>query len=86
MSYSDLRQFLRLLDHKGELKRVAEPIDPELESTSFCLRTLQADGPALLFEQPRGSNIPLLSGLFWLHLIFESVICGRPLASLQELG
>jgi 3-polyprenyl-4-hydroxybenzoate decarboxylase len=32
MSYSDLRQFLRLLEHKGELRRVAEPIDPELES------------------------------------------------------
>ena len=86
MSYSDLRQFLRLLEHKGELKRVAEPIDPELESTSFCLRTLQADGPALLFEQPRGSNIPLLGNLFGATRRIEAALGGRPLASLKELG
>jgi 4-hydroxy-3-polyprenylbenzoate decarboxylase len=86
MAYSDLRQFLRLLEHQGELERIAAPIDPELESTSFCLRTLKADGPALMFEQPRGSSIALLGNLFGAARRIEAALSGRPLASLKELG
>ncbi|MCC6593643.1 MAG: UbiD family decarboxylase [Xanthomonadales bacterium] len=86
MSYSDLRQFLRSLEHAGQLTRVAEPVDPELESTAFCLRTQRADGPALLFEQPRGSTIPLLGNLFGHRTRVEAALAGRPLTSLRELG
>jgi 4-hydroxy-3-polyprenylbenzoate decarboxylase len=86
MAYADLRQYLRSLEHDGQLKRVAEPVDPELESTSFCLRTLKANGPALLFEQPRGSQIPLLGNLFGSRARIEAALAGRPLTSLNELG
>jgi 4-hydroxy-3-polyprenylbenzoate decarboxylase len=82
----DLRQFLQQLQVKGQLKRVAVEVDPELESTSLCLRCLKADGPALLFENPRGSRFPLLGNLFGKRERIEAALGGRPLASLKELG
>ena len=48
----------------GELKRVAVPVSPHLEMTALCDRTLQAGGPALLFEKPTGHSIPVLGNLF----------------------
>jgi 4-hydroxy-3-polyprenylbenzoate decarboxylase len=86
MAYADLRQFLDLLEHRGQLRRISAQVDPELESTSFCLRALQAGGPALLFEHPRGSEIPLLGNLFGRRERVEAALGGRPLASLRELG
>src|SRR4029453_15503733 len=59
------------LEARGELKRVAAPVDPKLEMTEMCDRVLKAGGPALLFEQPKGSfrapdgsAIPVLGNLF----------------------
>jgi 4-hydroxy-3-polyprenylbenzoate decarboxylase len=48
----------------GELKRISAPVDPYLEITEICDRTLKAQGPALLFENCRGSDVPLLGNLF----------------------
>ncbi len=64
MHYSDLREFIQGLEDKGELKRISTPVDPNLEITEICDRTLRAGGPALLFENPIGSDIPLLGNLF----------------------
>jgi len=64
MAYKDLRDFLAQLEHRGELKRIGVEVDPYLEITEICDRTLRAGGPALLFENPKGSNIPLLGNLF----------------------
>ncbi len=64
MKYHDLRDFLRLLEQRGELKRIGLEVDPRLEITEICDRTLKAEGPALLFENPKGSAIPLLGNLF----------------------
>lgn len=64
MKYKDLRDFLDGLESRGELKRIAEPVDPNLEITEICDRTLRAGGPALLFENPIGSDVPLLGNLF----------------------
>ena len=50
MAYHDLRDFLSQLEARGELKRVAVPVDPKLEMTEMCDRVLKAGGPALLFE------------------------------------
>ncbi len=52
------------LEARGELKRISEPVDPNLEITEICDRTLRSKGPALLFENPTGSDIPLLGNLF----------------------
>jgi len=64
MQYKDLREFIAQLEQQGELKRVSIGVDPYLEITEICDRTLRAGGPALLFERPRGSQIPLLGNLF----------------------
>ena len=64
MRYRDLRDFLRELERLGELKRVSVEIDPCLEMTEVCDRVLKREGPALLFERPRGHSMPVLGNLF----------------------
>ena len=64
MQYRDLRDFLRQLEQRGQLLRVRHPVDPYLEVTEICDRTLRTGGPALLFENPKGSAVPLLGNLF----------------------
>ena len=86
MAFHDLRGFLQALEASGRLRHVAQVVDPELESTSLCLRAQRARGPALLFEQPRGSSHPLLGNLFGHRERIEAALAGRPLASLRELG
>ncbi len=64
MKYKDLRDFLAQLEKQGELKRIATEIDPRLEMTEICDRVLKADGPAILFEKPKGQSMPVLANLF----------------------
>ncbi|MDK1023040.1 MAG: 4-hydroxy-3-polyprenylbenzoate decarboxylase [Gammaproteobacteria bacterium] len=64
MKYKDLRDFINMLEAQGELVRVQPEVDPNLEVTEICNRVLQHEGPALLFENPKGCNIPLLGNLF----------------------
>jgi len=64
MKYKDLRDFIAQLEKKGELVRITQEIDPILEMTEICDRTLKQGGPALLFENPKGHNIPVLANLF----------------------
>ncbi len=64
MEHKDLRDFIRQLEQRGELKRIQVEIDPVLEMTEICDRTLKAGGPALLFENVKGSDIPVLGNLF----------------------
>lgn len=86
MKYADLRDFIKLLEQKQQLKRIQLPIDPYLEITEICDRTLQQRGPALLFESPKNSKIPVLANLFGTP---ERVALGMgqdSLQSLRELG
>ncbi len=64
MKYADLRDFIRQLEARGELKRIAVEVDPHLEMTEIGDRVLRAGGPALLFEKPKGHSIPVLANLF----------------------
>jgi 4-hydroxy-3-polyprenylbenzoate decarboxylase len=64
MKYKDLRDFIKLLEERGELKRISVAVDPILEMTEICDRTLRAKGPALLFENPVGFTTPVLANLF----------------------
>lgn len=64
MKYKDLRDFIQQLEKTGELKRISQTVDPYLEVTEICDRTLKQEGPALLFENPKNSQIPLLANLF----------------------
>ena len=67
MGYRDLREFVARLEKEGELKRIRAEVDPILEITEVTQRIARdknrhADsvGPALLFEKPKGSRVPLL--------------------------
>lgn len=64
MQYKDLRDFLDHLEEIGQLKRISHPIDPHYEMTEISDRTLRAGGPALLFENPIGYDMPVLTNLF----------------------
>lgn len=63
MAYRDLRAFLARLEREGELKRISAEVDPVLEITEITNRVTKAGGPALLFERPKGSNIPVVINL-----------------------
>ena len=60
----DLRSFLKILSEKGLLKEIHEPLDPHLEIPEFHLRVIEKGGPALLFKNPKGSRVPLVTNLF----------------------
>jgi len=64
MKYADFRDFLQQLEKAGQLKRIRQAVDPKLEMTEICDRVLRAGGPALLFENPIGYDIPVLANLF----------------------
>ncbi len=89
VKYRDLRDFIAKLEQLGQLKRIGQTIDPYLEVTEVCDRTLRAGGPALLFEslsEPHGTRVPLLANLFGSE---ERIAMGLGLessAQLRELG
>jgi 4-hydroxy-3-polyprenylbenzoate decarboxylase len=64
MAYNDLREFVSALERAGELKRVPFEVDPYLEITEFADRSVKNNGPALLFERPKGSSVPVLINAF----------------------
>jgi len=64
MAYRDLREFIRALEEKGELKRITVEVDPILEITEFADRAVKGGGPALLFEKPKGYGMPVLINAF----------------------
>lgn len=86
MHYNDLRDFISQLEQANELKRISTVIDPNLEITEICDRTLRKKGPALLFENPRGFSIPVLGNLFG---TVERVAWGlgqEDISALRDLG
>jgi 4-hydroxy-3-polyprenylbenzoate decarboxylase len=60
----DLRDWIGLLEREGELVRITAEVDPDLEITEIVDRTVKAGGPALLFENPKGAEHPLLINQF----------------------
>ena len=60
MAYTDLREFIAALEKAGELRRIPFEVDPVLEITEFADRSVKQNGPALLFEKPKGSQMPVL--------------------------
>lgn len=64
MAYKDLRDFVRVLEEKSLLKRIRAEVDPDLEITEITDRISKQEGPALLFENVKGSPYPLLINAF----------------------
>jgi len=86
MKYSDLRDFIAMLERRGELKRVQLPVSPVLEMTEICDRTLRKGGPALLFEKPVGHDIPVLGNLFGTPKRVAMGMGTDDVAELREIG
>ncbi len=84
--YRDLRDFITLLESRGELRRVSLEIDPNLEMTEICDRVLRAGGPALLFENPKGSAIPVLGNLFGTPERVALGMGAESVEALREIG
>ncbi|MDG6881467.1 3-octaprenyl-4-hydroxybenzoate carboxy-lyase [Phocoenobacter uteri] len=86
MNYKNLREFLDKLEQKGLLKRITQEVDPNLEMTEIADRTLRKGGVALLFENPKGYDMPVLCNLFGTP---ERVALGMgqdDVKALRELG
>ncbi|MBL4763101.1 MAG: 4-hydroxy-3-polyprenylbenzoate decarboxylase [Gammaproteobacteria bacterium] len=84
--YKDLRDFIAVLEKQGQLKRITTEVDPNLEITEICDRVLKSEGPALLFENPRGSNIPLLANLFGTPERVANGMGEESVEALREVG
>lgn len=82
MSFKDLRDFIAHLEQEGKLKRITHPVDPHYEMTEISDRTLRAGGPALLFENPIGYDVPVLTNLFGTP---ERVAIGMGRSEVKEL-
>ncbi|MDX1453055.1 MAG: 4-hydroxy-3-polyprenylbenzoate decarboxylase [Oleiphilaceae bacterium] len=86
MKYRDLRDFIDQLEKAGELKRITHRVDPHLEMTEICDRTLRAEGPALLFENPKGYDMPVLANLFGTPRRVALGMGQENVAALREIG
>ena len=86
MKYKDLRDFIGKLEADGQLRRINAEVDPNLEMTEICDRTLRMGGPALLFEHPKGSDIPVLGNLFGTPHRVALGMGEEEVRALRELG
>ncbi|MEO1939173.1 UbiD family decarboxylase, partial [Candidatus Thioglobus sp.] len=86
MQYQDLREFINELEKQGELKRITTQVDANLEITEICRRTLDKQGPALLFENVKDSSMPVLANLFGTTRRVAMAMGQEDLAALRKLG
>ena len=86
MQYRDLREFIDQLEKDGDLKRISQKIDPNLEITEISDRTLRQRGPALLFEKAGDSTIPLLSNLFGTEERVAKAMGESQVTALRDVG
>jgi 4-hydroxy-3-polyprenylbenzoate decarboxylase len=83
MAYKDLRAFLKILEERGLLKRIKVEVDPILEIAEINDRVVKAGGPALLFENPKGSRFPVLVNTFG---SFERMCLALEVENLDDIG
>lgn len=86
LQYKDLRDFISLLEQRGELKRISLEVDPYLEMTELCDRILRQGGPAVLFEKPKGFSTPVLANLFGTPTRVALGMGADSVAALREIG
>lgn len=86
MPYHNLGDFIAYLEDMGELKRIHAEIDPYLEMTEICDRVLRAGGPAILFENPKGYDIPVLGNLFGTPRRVALGMGAESVDALREIG
>lgn len=67
MVFKDLREFIDFLEDRGELKRIKVEVSTELEITELADRMVKSGGPALLFENVEGGEMPVVINLYGTH-------------------
>lgn len=67
MSFRNLRDFLSFLEERGELRRVTAAVSADLEITEIVDRMVRAGGPAVMFENVSGHDMPVAINLFGTH-------------------
>ena len=67
MNFKDLREFILFLEDKGELRRIKTRVSSELEITEIANRVIDSGGPALLFENVEGFDMPVLINMYGSH-------------------
>src|SRR5437763_13953000 len=82
--YTTLQEFVQALERMSELKRIAYRADPRLEITEIADRVMKAGGPALLFEQPRGYDVPLLINTFGSYRRMSAALGVESLETIAE--
>ncbi|MDG2472407.1 MAG: 4-hydroxy-3-polyprenylbenzoate decarboxylase [Pseudomonadales bacterium] len=86
MQFNDLRDFIDYLEDHGQLVRISQPIDPNLEMTEICDRALKQRGPAILFENPIGHDMPVLGNLFGTEQRVALAMGETDVSALREIG
>ena len=86
MQFQDIREFIEYLEKNGELIRITHEIDPKFEMTETGDRVLRAQGPALLFENPKGQKMPVLANLFGTPKRVALGMGKTDTAALREVG
>lgn len=90
MKYRDLRDFIAQLEQHGELKRIQTPVSTHLEMTEIGDRVLNAEGPALLFEnamhQGKKATMPVLTNLFGTPKRVAWGMGAQEVSALREVG
>ena len=64
MAIEDIHEFVTELEKKGELKRVKTEVDSNLEIAEILRRAMYSNGPAILFENVKDYNMPVLGNAF----------------------
>jgi len=88
-TFPDLRAFLARLRRDGDLVDVDAPVSAHLEAAEIHRRVIAAGGPALLFRNVEGSDLPLATNLFGTPRRAELAFGERPfqlIARLVELA
>jgi 4-hydroxy-3-polyprenylbenzoate decarboxylase len=83
MAFRDLRDFLSALEAGGELKKIQAPVSADLEVAEIADRAVKSGGPALLFENVKGHDVPLAMNLFG---TMGRMCLALGVSSLDEIG
>ena len=85
MQFPDLRDFLSHLRGEGDLAIIETAVDPDQEAAEIHRRVIAAEGPALLFNNVKGSPFPLVTNLFGTRRRAEAAFGKKPFRLIKNL-
>lgn len=84
MAFKDIQAFMKKIEDKGQLKRITAEVDADLEITEITDRISKKVGPALLFENVKGSKYPVLINAMGSYERMSMALGVEKLDDLQE--